>query len=156
MSAQKQSAPTFAGALNREDQFARLTYLSNAFLMTSETVSLRSLALSRAAAQRLSGIRMARGVSDGTWYLNLSSVPHYPNAAFTIKAAITVISVIIPRLNSERVSRSKPAIKAGCANTFLVFNVLHCYSLVGVCIYRIHLPVYTPQAHFKNTFGRVA
>lgn len=41
----------------------RLTYLSKARRTTSETVSSRSCALSRAAAHRSSGIRIARGVS---------------------------------------------------------------------------------------------
>jgi hypothetical protein len=33
---------------------------------------------------------------------------------------------------------------------------VHGVSLAGVCIYRLCPPVYTCQAHFENSLGRVA
>jgi hypothetical protein len=180
MNAQMQSAPTFTGALDADDQLARLTYFSKAFLMTSETVSLRWAATSNAASQTSSGIRTERKGLDA-----IVNLVHFVNKQLKRRSVLiaikSVFDIVSPQLELSKVKYARDvatpiAFIFNAANDLTIFHevsnpsnsvgglklssgvhfVFHESFLSLRCIYTVPQTVYTAQAHFKNTFGRVA
>ena len=175
-----QNAPTFAGALNTSSQFARFTYLSSAFLMTSETVSLRSVAASSAAAQTSSGTLTERKGLDA-----IVNFVHFVNEQLigggfrvAVKAFVdvthprfagsdvieshdvaTTITIVFHHSDFLAVKDQVSSPSDSAIGLHLcrgVHFVLHWVFLSLGCIYRLRPTVYTSQVLSENTFGRVA
>ena len=157
----------------------RLTYRSKAFLTTSDTVSSRSVALSSAAAQRSSGMRMARGVSGilatCTDMTIQQRIDNNPLAHVTKTATLSqpmmpkLLAFISVRKSNSTQSPFRLGIASGeyVKSTFTIPAIdlkciqgLDCLHVVSsrCCLYIQNRPacIYMSSAFAKKLFGRVA
>ena len=154
----------------------RLTYRSKARLTTSETVSSRSCALSRAAAHRSSGIRIARGVSgmvSAPFAHGLAQQGRVDDELLHLGQAATLSQPMVPVglgligvgefISADCRHRSLVAggedVEGAAIPSVYVVSVAHGVASFASplgCIYSvIHLRIYS-QAHLARIFGRVA
>jgi hypothetical protein len=147
----------------------RLTYRSKARLTTSDSVSPLACAFSKAAFQRASGTRTARGMSGiDDLHFRIKACPgsivQGGNGKNLVKACDCAWNpVTFP--GGEYNARANPLLLvfhglAGFGGADGRESGVHFVSLVSACIYRIGQAVSTPQAHladFLNVrFGCVA